>query len=402
MGGLALLVPPLPADDSPPRVPSDWPNPAQLGRERPTAAPETKPGSEGPPAPGEGEAGEAAEPKPEGEAKEEEDGPLDPFFDLIDPAKFQRGLDKALAGRFERRRPRPERPEVPEIGEPVFFDLTRPLGAKRYSNEINYLFNSSTATAPTLQVIEYEYTFADWNSVELDLSFYDQILEVLTPFYQRTLGVGCGGRSVHGVQISTDIYRRSGFIGGTAVYNFGWKPSEESRFSLLSFIGANRQLIGGFFNPTSPRAGLGSMATSLATNRTATPDPIFGAWRPTFNIDLFYQLTETLTLGIENDLFFQTGRSSEYLSFPFLTWEAGQHSFFQAGGGYYHFEGRDQYTFLLHLNFVNPAVKASKREAEPGESRDPGAARTDGSEASSPRSGPIKRWIERRRGISSE
>ena len=370
----AILVAAAGADDPPPGPSAS----------RPEAA-EGKGGGEG-----NDEAGKP--PEKDGE----EDGPLDPFFDLVDPAQLQRGLDKALGNLFEQRRPRRELPEVPELGEPVFFDLTRPLGARRYSNEINDLFNSSTATAPTLQVIEYEYAFADWNAVELDLQFYDQILEIITPFYQRTLGVGRGGGSVYGIQVSPDIYRRSGFIGGSAVYVYGWKPSRESRFSTLSFVGVNRQLIGGFLAPSSVGSRLGSGVAPGATG--AALNSIYGAWRPTFNFNAFYKLTETVSLGIENDLFFQSDRrSSEYLSFPFVTWEAGQHSFFQVGGGYYHFEGRDQFTCLVHLNFVNPAVKESGRDVGGGEGSGGPTEGAEGKEDDSTGPGPIRRWLTRHR-----
>ncbi len=395
----AILSPSVQGDGPSPRRPDGWPDPAQVGRGEP-ARPAEVPAEAEPAEPAAEPAGEdeaKGEGTGEGEAKEAaKDGPLDPFFDLVDPARLQRELDKALGARFPRRRPRRELPEVPEIGEPVFFDLTRPLGARRYSNEINYLFNSSTRSAPTLQVIEYEYAFADWNAVELDLQFYDQILEVITPFYQRTLGVGCGGRSVYGIQVSPDVYRRSGFIGGSAVLAYGWKPTKESKFSTLSFVGVNRQLIGGFFTPNSARQRLGGMVQTGAA--TTAPEPIFGAWRPTFNFDVFYQLTETVSLGIENDLFFQSERrSSEYLSFPFVTWEAGQHAFFQVGAGYYHFEGRDQATFLVHLNFVNPSVKIREEDLKADQALRSGGEGTDDETVEPARSGPIRRWIGRRR-----
>ncbi len=339
----------------------------------------------------------AAKPSQE-PASPEKDGPLDPFFDLIDPSRFQKILDQAIADRSGRERPRRELPEVPEIGEPVFFDLSRPLGAQKYSNEFNYLLNPSTANAPTMQVLEYEYAFADWNTVEVDLAYFNQSLEILTPFYQRTLGVGRNGRTVRGIQISTDLYLRSGFVGGSAVYAFGWKPTKESRFSTLSFLGVNRTLIGGFLFPASPVGRMGLITSPSATTPATPDDKVYGAWRPTFNLNLFYKLTEKVSLGFENDLFFQSGRASEYFSFPFLTWEAGQHAFFQAGGGYYHFESRDQFTFLLHMNFVNPSVKVSKEQFA-GQGDDPTGATAreeESGEGDSPRRGPIRQWLERR------
>ena len=275
------------------------------------------------------------------------------ILDPINPSGLHRLFDRAVGFDSD---DRSRRPEAPEIGEPVFFDLTRPLGDLKYANEFNYLYNSSTGIAPALQILEFEYTFADWRAAEVDLLYFNGNLEILTPFYQRTLGVGRRGNWVHGYQISPDVYLRSGFVGGSAVYAFGWKPERESRFSALTFVGANRMLIGGFHpTPASPRS------------RVAPADRVSGSWRPTFNLDLFYKLNDKLSVGIENDLFFGTGRASEYLSFPFLTYEPGGRFFLQAGGGYYHFESRDQFTFMLHLNFVN---LSSRRPREPSEARE--------------------------------
>jgi len=367
--GSVLATAPIRADEPPPSIPPSWPDPAKLGRETPQR----------------GNGNEA-----------EGDGPLDPIFDLIDPARLQREVDRVLGPRFGWNRPKKERPEVPELGEPVFFDLTRPLGAKKYSNEINYLLNPSTKNAPTLQVIEYEYAFADWNSAELDLSYFNGSLEVLTPFYQRTLGVGQGGRSVRGLQVSPDLYLRSGFVGGSAVYAYGWKPGKESRFSLLSFLGANRILVGGFQFPNPNQSRFGSISPPEASIGAPSGDRVYGSWRPTFNLDLFYKLTEKLSLGIENDLFFGSGRSGEYFSFPFLTWEAGQHAFFQVGGGYYHFESRDQFTFLLHLNFVNPSVRGNDEDNSKAEDASKSAnPEADPAEADAPHLRAIRRWFRR-------
>jgi len=300
----------------------------------------------------------------------EKPGRLDPLFRAIDPARLQKLFDEMVgldSGEVSRR------PEVPEIGEPVFFDLTRPLGDLKYGNELNYLFNSSTRNAPTLQVIEYEYTFADWRAAELDLSYFNGNLEILTPFYQRTLGVGRRRDWVHGYQVSPDLYLRSGFVGGSAVYALGWKPEEKSKFSSLIFLGANRALIGGF-HPTP--AGV------VPSN---PGDRVFGSWRPTVNVNLFYSLSEKFSLGFEADQFIRRGKAGEYLDFPFLTYKPGRHAFFQVGGGYYRFESRDQFTFFLHLNFVNPSNRRTREDEGRGES----------GEEKSDDSGPIRRCLDR-------
>jgi hypothetical protein len=303
----------------------------------------------------------------------ERPGRFDPLFRAFDPAWFQRLFDQVVGLDSG---DRSSRPRAPEIGEPVFFDLTRPLGDRKYGNELNYLFNSSTRNAPALQVIEYEYAFDDWRAAELDLSYYNGNLEILTPFYQRTLGVGRRRNWVHGYQVSPDLYLRSGFVGGSAVYALGWKPEEESRFSSLIFVGANRALIGGF---QFPKAGGPPIDPG---------DRVFGSWRPTINVNLFYKLAEKLTLGFEADQFLQGGRASEYLDFPFLTYEPGKHAFFQVGGGYYHFESRDQFTFFLHLNFVNPSTRKPRDEDD---DRTETAPEPDGSGEA----GPIRRGFDR-------
>lgn len=282
----------------------------------------------------------------------EKPSPLDPVFDFINPARAQRRLD----GWFGRDPDAPStKPAVPELGEPVFFDLSRPLGASRYSNELNYLYNVNSRNAPALQVLEYEYAFADWRSAELDLSYYNGNLQILTPFYQRTLGVGPRGNWAHGYQLSADVYTRSGNVGGSTVYVFGWKPERDSRFSTLTFLGANRALIGDF--TPGGGSGLGSASGGMGSPGTTPGLRRYMAWRPTLNADFFYRVGEKVTLGLENDLFFGSGRAGEYLVLPFVTIETGEHAFFQFGTGYYHFEGGDQFSFFAHINIVNPSTK---------------------------------------------
>ncbi len=331
------------------RTPEGMPDPARIGR----------------PDPGAG-AGEPSGRPDRGEDAADRPGRLDPILRRVDPARLQHLFDRA-AGLDTG--DRSDRPRAPEIGEPVFFDLARPLGDLKYANELNYLLVSGSQNAPTLQVIEYEYTFADWRSVELDLSYFNGKLEILTPFYQRTLGVGRRRNWAHGYQVSPDIYTRSGFVGGTAVYTIGWKPDEESRFSSLVFVGANRALIGGFnLGPHAPSA-----LRLAGPSAAGEGDRAFGSWRPTLIVDLFYELGEKFSIGIENDLFFRSGKAGEYLAFPFLTYKPGKHFFIQAGGGYYRFESRDQVAFLLHVNIVNPSHRRPR--AEGGRPDDPDGSR---------------------------
>ncbi len=292
-----------------------------------------------------------AESDPKSEAAETP-RPFDPAFHAIDPSRLQRLFDEIVglpSGNVS------NRPRAPEMPEPIFFDLTRPLGDLKYSNELNYLLNTNTRNAPTLQVIEYEYTFADWRAAELDLSYFNGSLEILTPFYQRTLGVGRNRNWVHGYQVSLDLYLKTGFVGGSPVYIFSWKPEEDSRFATTIFLGANRALIGGFNPP--------SMNLPNLPGSTMLDDHPFGAWRPTINVDVFYKLTEKFTFGVETDLFIHSGKAGEYLSFPFLTYEPGEHAFFQFGAGYYEFESHGQFTVFAHLNFVNRS-KRKNREPE--------------------------------------
>ena len=218
--------------------------------------------------------------------------------------------------------------------------------------------------------------FADWNAAELDLSYFDGNLEILTPFYQRTLGVGPRGNRVHGIQVSPDIYPRSRFVGGSYAYTFGWKPDEDSRFSMLFFAGANKALIGGFAPLGVPVPGRSPRRRDAAGRR-----PDLRRLAALFNVDVFYKLSEQFTIGIENDLFIHPGKAGEYLIFPFLTWEAGKHAFFQVGGGYYRFESIDQATFFCHVNL------STQRPDEPRGRQAP--RRRSGQESAPGRSGAL-------------
>lgn len=337
---------------------SEDPPQTESGRTPPQVGGETK-----------SETGDADAPAQRGEAENtSKNFLLDHILPKVNPAVIQKRLDRILGFDFD---DQSDRPEAPEIGEPVFFDLTRPLGDLKYSNELNYLLQVNTGNAPNLQAIEYEYTIADWRAIELDLYYFNANLQLLSPFNQSTLGVGENGNWIHGYQISADIYLRSHKLGGTPVHVFGWKPKKESKFGLLSFVGANRALIGDF----TPRSG-GLAASSISIPRQATGKDRFMAWRPTWNLDLFYALNDKFTLGIENDLFFGTGRVGEYVVLPFATYKPGEHAFLQAGGGYYHFENRDQFTFFLHINLVNGSPrKPRKDEQDAGSERPRGLRR---------------------------
>lgn len=254
---------------------------------------------------------------------------LGPVLSPINPARLHRRMDELLGLDDGDRSSRPEAPEIPE---PVFFELVRPLGALKYESEVNYLYGAFTGGVPDLQVLELEYVFADWNAAKLELTYTDGNLETIEPGYQRTFGVGRRHNWVHGCQIFPEIFTQKPFVGGTAVYMFAWKPEERSAWSTMLMLGASRGLI----EEPKALAGPGQMlpgrpaARRVASGLGGSSEPLEDVWRPVVVADFWYTLSPSLAVGMEDD-FFPSARFGEYLILPHVNWQPTAHVFSSSG-----------------------------------------------------------------------
>jgi len=153
--------------------------------------------------------------------------PLGPLLDPLNPARLHR--------RFDERRgldadDQSDKPEAPEIPEPVFLEFTRPLGTLKYENELNYLIVAPTGRVPASQFLEYEYVFADWRAAKFEMEFSQGKLETLEPGYQRTLGVGRRHNWVHGFQVFPELFIQEKFdrrVGLQHVALGGCEPDDD-------------------------------------------------------------------------------------------------------------------------------------------------------------------------------
>jgi hypothetical protein len=284
--------------------------------------------------------------------------PFGPFFEAINVAQLHRRLDEALGLDAGTQSPKPEAPEIPLA---LFIEVVRPLGGLKYENQTNYFIGSFTGHAPTLQTLSYEYVFADWNSIRLELTYPNGNLASLIPGYQHTLGVGPRGNWVHGVQLLPEIFLQRDFVGGRAFYIFGWKPEKDSPWSAALSLGADRASIEG----TEARAGL--TARQRSGPGAAESEGFGSVWRPLISANAFYAFGPSLAVGLENDLF-PSSRLGEYLILPNLTWRPTQHFFVQVGAGYYQLGSEGQATFMCRANIINP----SPRKPRPNEAGEAG------------------------------
>jgi len=317
--------------------------------------------------------------------------PLGPFLDPLDPGHLHRRIDEILgldAGEQS------NKPEAPEIPEPIFLEFTRPLGALKYEGELNYLIVAN-GRIPASQFLEYEYVFADWNAAKFELEFSQGKLETLEPGYQRTLGVGPRHNWIHGFQIFPEVFVQEKFVGGTAAYMFNWKPTEESPFSTSFWAGANRTLIQG---PDAARLRLSRLMAGRASGlpereAAALADRPAGVWRPLAVADFWYTLSPSVAVGVENDLFCSR-QFGEYLILPHVNWQPTKHLFIQVGAGYYKYGSVDQAVFMTHINLVTPSPRKPRRnfESERESARDRERA---ADEKSAPSRGALTRLIDR-------
>ena len=176
--------------------------------------------------------------------------------------------------------------------------------------------------------------------------------------YQRTLGVGPRGNWVHGALVQPEFaVDATGFVGGTALYTFAYKPDRESPWTATLSGGANRasfstRPLGGAVD-----AGVGSMGVDrlgAGGLRTEAAEQESRVWRGLAAANLFYTFSPRWTVGTEVDAFIHP-RFGEYLVLPNVTYRPTKHFFIQAGAGWYEVGGRSQAAFVVRANLLNPS-----------------------------------------------
>lgn len=174
-----------------------------------------------------------------------------------------------------------EQVPVPEIPEPMVFDLMRPLQSRRGEVEVNTLslfsLRGKTHWAP-----EVEIAIADGIAIELEVPFENAVKESLKGGLQARLFHSA--QSVHGVQFLAERSREAGFTDAYALYLFGHRFDES--WSLFSMSGVKKTFNG----------------------------PEHGQLWGIQNLSLFYDWSPKINLGVETNWAFSGQSALEQLT----------------------------------------------------------------------------------------
>lgn len=232
----------------------------------------------------------------------DEDGVIDSREDLnrdgvVDPGESDPTVHGLFPGAF------------PHIAEPMVFDLVRGLGATKGELETNVLMVSvlrpyeGVAWAP-----EIEWAFANGHSVELELPMQNDDLEALKTAVQGTFP-DSSRNFIHGWQVIGEYLLKQDALEFTGLYLGGLRINP--MFSLMTMAGARY----GFW-PQGQRHTRGLL-----------------------NLNVFLDLAETVTLGLEN-LFELDEHRVGWAVIPQVHWQPARHFRIQAGGGATNADGR--------------------------------------------------------------
>lgn len=158
--------------------------------------------------------------------------------------------------------------DVLKIPEPLLFDLVRPLGARKGELEVNTLAEFNLDTSRVEWAPEVEYAFADGYAIELELPAENGRLTDFKFALQGTMGIQPEYNMIHGWQVIGLRNRQTGRYSADALYINGMRLSD--KWSTLNMIGLRR----------TEFSGEGENKTLLNNN-------------------LFYDVSQRLTLGIE-------------------------------------------------------------------------------------------------------
>jgi hypothetical protein len=189
----------------------------------------------------------------------------------------------------------------PYIPEPLVFDLVRGLGAVKGELEVNSLF--VVPLRPYRGVLwapELEYAFADGYAFELEIPMHDLEVDALKAAVQGTIPEAWP-RFIHGWQGIVE-YTIRGELEVTALYLAGFRPRK--RTTLFAMVG--------------------SRATAVGSD-DLRPELLL-------NPSIFIDAAETLTFGLENNLWIGPHRAGA-LVVPQVHWQIARHFRLQLGAG---------------------------------------------------------------------
>jgi hypothetical protein len=231
--------------------------------------------------------------------------------------------------------------EIPDIPEPMLFDLIRPLGAKRGEVEFNTLaifpwravnrdldrdpFGSGQTTRDREGIEwapEIEFAFADGWAVEFELPFEGQKLEAYKFALQGTFGTAFDNRYIHGFQTIVEPTPEWSRWNSTLLYLGGIKFDEQ--WSALFMVGGRIDL-----------AGRGNA----------------GTFERLVNASLFREIRDDFVLGMEvNHAVGNRGRSQTILV-PQFHYDLTRQIQLQSGIGLGVFDQGSEQSFIMRVVF---------------------------------------------------
>ncbi len=131
---------------------------------------------------------------------------------------------------------------MPNIPEPMLFDLVRPLGARKGELEVNSLFEHGLRHPGTEWAPEIEYAFADGYAIEFEFPSENTQLVEYKVALQGTIGTLRNNTMVHGWQVIGIRERETGHYSADLLYLNG--SELPGRWSTFNMLGMRRTVFG--------------------------------------------------------------------------------------------------------------------------------------------------------------
>lgn len=176
--------------------------------------------------------------------------------------------------------------EVPKIPEPMFFDLVRPLGAKKGQWEANSLFSTPLRQfeEPFDWEPETEYVIGRGFAIEPQVIFHNQHLKGGQFTVQQTFGTRWKHRFIHGA-LGRIEYFHPNLVSGEWAYLAGARLNK--RWSVFSITGLRRTDFSGS-----------------------------GKFQALLNPSIFYSIGKKVNIGLETNLALGSGSTNQYQFVP--------------------------------------------------------------------------------------
>jgi hypothetical protein len=208
------------------------------------------------------------------------------------------------------------------IPEPLLFDLVRPLGARKGELEVNVLGEFNVESDRFEWAPEIEYAFADGYAIELEFPTENGRVVDYKLALQGTLGMELEYGMIHGWQVIGLRNRKTGRYSADALYINGLRLSD--KWSTLNMIGIRR----------TEFSGDGENKTLLNNN-------------------LFYDVSQRLTLGIELNHEINPRGAWRSRIVPQIHLDFSQHTTLQLGAGISRINESGTTEKVLALRFIH-------------------------------------------------